>query len=581
MARVLISGVSLLIVLTSSAIVSAQQTWPSYPLDGHRIVRGPGSYFAWWKLLLLWLLFLLWVKTMDWINRDTQLLKLNHNLWNSINFFPFFVSFLIVALSLPFAIGYSVIMLAWLAPLAVYIFQRNASVEQHEKVLTVNHVRYLFAKVGQSIGMKIDTEKKAQHELGAPVNFQATSGLSDSKNQANMIQARQSEGFVNAKEVIADTLDRRGTKIMLDAESERVTVRYQIDGVWHEADPMEREVGDPTIGVFKRLSNTDPDESRKRQTGEFTVQYKDQKCRAILTSQGTKKGERTIIHLSVDGLAFDSMEEAGMRQGSRDRLKELLESPQGIILFTSVPGGGLSTTVALAGRMSDRYMRDFTSFQDINRPEPVADNVAITTFDSKRDQVTESLVTVFRKDPDVVFIHELPDKEISEVICERAAEGKLILTTIPAKEAVESLLRVLLLKVSPKAFAKNVVGVVNQRLIRKLCEECKEEYAPSAELRKKLRLPGERVPTLFRPPTPDDDQPICDACGGLGYVGRTSIFELMKVDDSIREALIKQPKLEVLRRVSREAGNMNLQEEGILLVAQGITSLQELTRVLK
>lgn len=576
MARVYMNVVSLLIVLTSSSIVLAQEAWPTYPLDGHNITRGSGHYFAWWKLLLIWLLFLLWVKTTDWVNRDTQILQLNHSLWNAVNFFPFFLVLLALTLTVAFPLGYSALVLAWLVPLGIYIFQRNANVEEHEKVLTPAHFRHMLAgKTG------IDAEKKAAHERGAPVTFQPTSGESNAKNEANVILARQSEGYVGTKDLVADAVDQRATKLMLDTTAEQVSVRYQIDGVWHEADPLDREAGDSTVEVLKRLSNADVAERRKRQSGEMAIKYKDLKCRGVLVSQGTKTGERTILSLVRDGMEFESLEEAGMREGLQTKLKAMLNEPNGWILFSSIPSGGLSTTVALAGKMSDRYMRDFISFQDVNKPEPVAENITIETFDGKKDDVRETLRTVFRKEPDCVIVHELNDKSVGELMCEQAAEDKLILTTIGAKEAVEALLRVLLLKIPAKSVAPLVHGVVNQRLVRKLCEDCKEEYAPSPALLKKLGLPAGRVDSFYQPPTYEENDKPCTKCAGLGYLGRTSIYEVLEVNDKIREALVKQPKLDVLRTVARKSGHRGLQQEGILLVAKGVTSLAELQRVMK
>ena len=261
------------------------------------------------------------------------------------------------------------------------------------------------------------------------------------------------------------------------------------------------------------------------------------------------------------------------------QLKKTLAEPSGILIFCSIPGGGLSTTVALAGKMSDRYMRDFTSFQNAASPEPVAENIAIETYDDK-SPIAEQLQTLFRKDPEVIIVHDLVNKEILELVCKYTSQGKLVLTTIRAKEAVEALLRVLVLKVPAKTVAPLTMGVVNQRLVRKLCNDCKEEYAPKPELLKKLGIPKGRVEHLYRPPT-DEDLPVCKTCSGLGYMGRTSIFEFLDVNDKVREAMIKQPKLEVLRKIAKKTGHRSLQEEGVLLVAQGITSLAELSRALK
>ena len=528
---------------------------------------------------LLWLLYLAWVKTTDWINKDTQILKLNFMLWNPVNFFPFFVVFLILALSLPFVIGYGALVLSWLVPLFFYIFKRNASVEEHEKVLTVNHFRHLLASGGQSMGVDIKTEKTAAHDKGAPVDLTATSAATDAKNQANMILARQNEGYVSTKDLIADAIDQRGQKIMLDTAAEEVTVRYQIDGVWHQADPIERETGDMIVEVFKHLSSVDIAERRKRQAGQFKLKYKELKCRASMVSQGTKTGERTIVNFIEDGISIDDLEAAGMRPKMAAKLKETLAEPSGILVFSSIPGGGLSSTVALAGKMSDRYMRDFTSFQSGKNPEPVAENIAIESYDDA-SPVAEQLQTLFRKDPEVIIVHDLADKEILELVCNYSSKGKLVLTTIRAKEAVEALLRILVLKVPAKTVAPLTLAVVNQRLVRKLCSDCKEEYVPKPALLTKLGIPKGRVEHLYRPPT-DEDLPVCKTCNGLGYLGRTSIFELLEVNDKVREALIKQPKLEVLRKVAKKTGHRSLQEEGVLLVAQGITSLAELSRALK
>lgn len=581
MARVYTSILSLLAVHAFSCLVWAQEQWPGFPLDGNRITRGPGSYFAWWKLLLIWVLYLIWVKTTDWVNKDSQILQLNHQLWNPIVFLPFLIVLLLVAISVPFPIGYSVLVLSWVVPLGIYIFKRNADVEDYQKVLTVDHFRHLASGAGKQMGVDIDAEKKKAHEKGAPVVFKALSGESTAKNEANMILARQSDGYVTTKELIADSLTRRSSKIMLDTNAEEVAVRYQIDGVWHEADPLEREVGDGAVEVLKRLSDADPEERRKRQTGEFSIQYQDHKGRAVMVSQGTKTGERTIVSMVQSKLPFEKMEDAGMRDQLIENLAKALAEPSGIILFSSIPGGGLSTTVALAGRMSDRYMRDFVSFQDVNKPETVAENISIDTFDGKKDNVHEMLRTVIRKDPDVIIVHDLESKEVGELACEAVADDKMIWTTMRAKEAVEALLRVLLLKIPAKAFAPLVHAVVNQRLVRMLCEECKEEYTPSPALLKKLGIPKDRVSALYKPPVYEENDKPCKACDGLGYFGRTSIFEVLTVDDKIREALVKQPKLEVLRKVAKKSGHRGLQEEGILLVVKGVTSLEELTRVLK
>ena len=274
-------------------------------------------YFAWWKLLLIWLLFLAWIKTTDWVNKDAQILSLNHLFWNPIAFLPFLLVLLAITLTVIFPIGFSALLLAWVVPLGAYVFHRNSNVEDYQKVLTADHFRHLLSG---ATGVK--TEKKAAHEKGAPVELKAISGESNARNEANLILARQSEGYVGTKDLLADAIDRRSSKLMFDTDAEQVSIRYQIDGVWHEADPMDREAGDATIEVLKRLCAANPEERRKRQSGELELKYNGEKCRGVLVSQGTKTGERTILSLvegrarvRLDGSSRYAFEAAGANEG--------------------------------------------------------------------------------------------------------------------------------------------------------------------------------------------------------------------------------------------------------------------------
>ena len=126
-----------------------------------------------------------------------------------------------------------------------------------------------------------------------------------------------------------------------------------------------------------------------------------------------------------------------------------------------------------------------------------------------------------------------------------------------------------------------MTAVLCMRLIRKLCETCKVGYEPTPDLAKKLGLPEGKVEALYRTPKPEEIEKPCKTCGGIGYFGRTAVFELLVVDDQIREILIKEPKLDLLQKAAKAAGMRSFQEEGVLLIAKGVTSLAELQRVLK
>jgi type II secretory ATPase GspE/PulE/Tfp pilus assembly ATPase PilB-like protein len=189
---------------------------------------------------------------------------------------------------------------------------------------------------------------------------------------------------------------------------------------------------------------------------------------------------------------------------------------------------------------------------------------------------------LIRKYPNVYVMRDFTNLDAVKLLLNEVRDDdRLVITNAHAKSAPEALLRLLKYKVPQKDFAQSVLAVLCVRLIRKLCDACKVAYAPTPDLLKKLGIPQGKVEALYRQPKPEEVQKPCKECADIGFKGRTGIFELLEVDDRIREILIKKPDMELLRKAARAAGMRPLQEEGLLLVAKGVTSLAELQRVLK
>ncbi len=230
-------------------------------------------------------------------------------------------------------------------------------------------------------------------------------------------------------------------------------------------------------------------------------------------------------------------------------------------------------------------MRDVVAVEDQQRREHEIQNVQLNTFDTAAGETALTVLPkLVRTYPNVIVLRDLADADTVKFLCAQVEEDRLVISGIRAKESAEALLRVLMLKAPAANFAAAATGVVHQRLIRKLCEKCKEAYAPPPETLKQLGIPAGKVQAFYRPPQPQADQPApppCEDCLGIGYQGRTAIFELLVVDDGVRAALVNAPKIDTVRAVRRKAGMRTLQEEGIVAVVKGVTSLAELMRVLK
>jgi len=556
----------------------------------HDLDRGPGGYLSLVKIFLCIVVFLIWVRTTDWVSRDCQRNGMPYGFWVPVIFFPFMAGMFLCALTIPiFFIGYLLLLASYAGPMAGYVVIRNKRVDDHEKVMTADHLRHVFAKKAQKVGVQIEEEKKSVFDEGAPVVFTAVGGENPTVDRANTMKARHSPGFIHAKEQMADAIFRHAERIVLDFTREAVTQKYQIDGVLHELPVRDRASGDAVLATYKILAAVNPEERRAKQQGQFHAEFRGEHRLCQFASVGTQTGERAVIELKQEGIQFESLPELGIREAMLVRFKEILSGDHGMVLLSTLPGGGLSTLTNLALKSTDRLMREFYEIADRNQDEAEIDGIELVEYDAAAGQTPVDVADkILRLEPDALVVRDLVDGPTVDMLSRQAQDSQLVVSTVRAKDAVEALVRVLLLKADPESFARAMRAVLYMRLLRRLCDACKQAYAPPADLLKKLGIPAGRVKAFYRPyqpppPSPDNDEEpqICTACGGIGYRGRIGVFELLEVDDKLRSALVQQPKVDLLRKVARQGGHRSLQEEGIVLVARGVTSLAELTRVLK
>ncbi|PQO40086.1 ATPase, T2SS/T4P/T4SS family [Blastopirellula marina] len=531
-------------------------------------------------LLMVWLLYLCWVYSTTWISNDCLERKLPQNVWVAANFWPFFVlAWAFVAL-VPFFIGFLFAVALYAVPLGMYVNKRNAMLDPHLRVLTSDHLRYLLSRLS---GGKVDAEKKEAWQMGPSVELIAQ-GASSEQNNANLYNARKAaDAYVWVKELISEAHERRSSKILMDYGKETVVMKYFIDGVWHAGESRDRESSDLMLALMKLISGLKPEDRRSRQQGTFGANYEKIKYVCKVSSQGVPTGERVLLEFSGNDPKLTTLIDMGMREKLLEEVKECMLESHGLFVFSARPEGGLSTLFSLGLGSTDRLVRDFAGLEKTTAKEPEILNVGLVEYDPAKETQENLLPSLLRKQPDVLVFREIDNATAMEVLLDRAAEKNLLFTTARAKEAVEAILRVMAIGGEPKAFAKAIMGSLNMRLCRRLCDKCREPFQPTPQMLQKLGIPAGRVDTLYRAgkPNPEDPKSICTKCGGIGYYGRIGIFEFVKVDDTFRKALLTQPRLETLRAVAKQAGNRTMQEEGILLAVTGVTSLEEVGRALK
>ena len=599
-----------------------------------------GGYFSIAKILTLLFLYLLWVKSTDWLSADAVQFKKDWRKWNAIAVGAFVGSFA-VALLLPwFWAGITLVALGYLVPFVLYVRYRNEDMNPADMVFTRDHLRHFFAEKVSKVGVKVDPKAKDKFTTGCAANLTSYTNI-ERQREMRRIQAHAHEGFMDARKMIAELMANQPEATMLDFVANGVNVRHLLDGVWHPAEPLERETSDPALEALKILCGMNPQDRRSKQSGEceveFTYQYdfpderlairqmqerydklmeedndenyverrklkedlrrakedlpqpEQRKRKAVITvtSQGTQTGERVMLQFSAPKMNFHVLEDCGMRDKLAEKVQPMFDLPKGILIFSAPVGNGMKTTLSVALNKTDRFQREYAQLDKDTNLHEVVENIPVTTY-SDKDVIKDVMKRFFLKEPAVSVIQDMDGVILSECFKEMAMDDRLIVTTIRAQDASEALLRMLVLKdadgnpVSREKVADYVKVVVCQRLIRKLCNHCKQPVKAPPALAQALGFPAGREVILYQPPAkPAEGEEVCSECHGIGYKGRTAITEVLFVGPTVQEVLKKAPKLELLRKAAAKDGNRTLREEGMVMVAKGITSVQELKRILE
>lgn len=558
--------------------------WPGLAFLGQSasLVRGPGLYLNLLKFVPALAIYLLWVWTTWWVEDDTrELNNIRFEMWNSVAFFTGLLGFaLLWAISgFFYGAGILLLLLAWVIPLFIYISTRNQMVPEDQKVMTPYHIGEVINGMLARMGIRpwFNKNETGMDRTGPPINF-IGKGQGGKIDNDRVQKAEQSRVFMGAKELVYDAILRRATDIHLEPTEDQMSVRYRIDGILHAAEPFDRPTGDAVVNVFKVLAAMDISEKRKPQDGSFGAKMEGREVDFRVATAGSKAGEKLVMRILDNASSVGRLDEIGLRPKMVASIREMVSQPHGMFLCCGPTGSGKSTTLYAALREIDRFQKNVITIED--PIEYHIDNITQIEINTKSGQTfAATLRSVLRQDPDVIMIGEIRDQETATIACQAANTGHMVFSTVHSNDAITALFRLLDLGVEPFMIASALSAVLAQRLVRVLCETCKEPYKPKPEFLEKANLPLEKVDVFYRPP--ENPQQVCPTCGGTGYVGRTGIFELLVITDTIRDMIRENPSLNAIKAEARRNGMIYLQEDGLRQVIQGRTSIKELLRVVK
>jgi general secretion pathway protein E len=545
------------------------------------VLRGPGLYLNLFKFVPVLGIFLLWAWTTYWVDDDAkELNNLKFEIWNCVIFFSGLLGFALVWAIPIYALGLTLLVLAYLTPLLIYIYIRNQTVPDDAKVLTPYHLGEVANSLLVKMGMKVMFNRGETNadRAGPPIVFVGKTQGSAKADPTRVAQAEESRSYMAAKELVYDAVLRRATDIHMEPTTEQLSIRYRIDGILHAAEPFDRPTGDAVLNVFKVLAALDISEKRKPQDGSFGAKLEGRELEFRVATSGSKSGEKMVMRILDNATGVSRLDDAGMRTKLVAEIRSLVTQPHGMFLCCGPTGSGKTTTLYACLREIDRFQKNIITVED--PIEYHLDNITQMEINTKSGATfSASLRSILRQDPDVIMIGEIRDQETAMIACQAATTGHMVFSTVHANDTVTALFRLLDLGVEPFMIASALSAVLGQRLVRVLCEACKEPYKPKPEFLKKANLPADKVDVFYRKPT--EPEQVCPQCGGTGYLGRTGIFELLIITEPMRDMIRENPSINAIKAEARKNGMIYLQEDGLRQVIQGRTSIDELLRVVK
>ncbi|WP_020473209.1 GspE/PulE family protein [Zavarzinella formosa] len=546
--------------------------------------RGDGLFLHHGKLFVYLILYLLWIRTITWVDRDAKTFGLPRTNWDFLLMSCAVGGLAIIWIIPIFGVAYVLAMLLYASPFFIYVSQRNQKVPPPLRVFTKAHIRRWIRR---NAGFEIAGIKDPRKEI--PIRFIGKmSGGQDDKGDNKLAKVVHSEGYRASQELVWNAINTRATDIHMEPTRDSMIVRYRIDGILQSAQTYQVKPGLLILNVYKNLAGMDIAERRKPQDGSFSAEIEGTRLVDFrVATSGSVNGEKLVMRILDSSKQMKSLEEVGFRDVMRAKLGHIIQQPHGMLITCGPTGAGKTSTLYACMNQIDRHTRNVITLE--NPVEYLIDNVTQIEVNPKAGKTfAAELRSILRQDPDVILIGEVRDIETAEIACQAAQTGHMVFTTLHANDTITALGRLIDLGVKPFMVASAVSAVVGQRLVRVLCPKCRVAYKPSAETLKKLRLSPDKVTKLYRArsegsKTGEDQPPAnnCPHCGGTGYHGRMGIFELLVLNDEIRNLIRNNLDLGSIKAAALKNNYVTILEDGVRKLVDGLTSIEELQRVAK
>lgn len=365
-------------------------------------------------------------------------------------------------------------------------------------------------------------------------------------------------------------LKEKASDIHFEPFLNKVHVRFRIDGVLEEKLILAKPLHLPMVSRIKILANLDITERRRPQDGRITLSMENFSVDFRFSCVPTVNGEKIVLRLlgQMSEKSVPDLEDLGFSPKDLEKVKQMLKTPNGVIFVTGPTGSGKTTTLFAGLKYLNRPEVNIVTIEDpVEYHLPGVNQVQVNhQIDMK---FATALRSFLRQDPDVILVGEVRDVETAKIASQAALTGHLVLTTMHTNNALQAVTRLVEIGVEPFLVAPSVIGVIAQRLVRKLCEKCKRKYELTAEEIGNYFKWDRKTPVYFYHPKG------CEECKFSGYNGRMAIYEMFVLTDDIRELIAKNSSILDIQKIAMSAGFKTLRYNGLKAVLRGVTSIEE------
>jgi len=457
------------------------------------------------------------------------------------------------------------------------------AVESKEGVLTVamvkpndiNAIDRLREITNLSIEPRIADEETILSYIdecyGMPVSPEKV--IEESLNQALSLEEVEEETPPLIKLVdslLAQGIKERATDVHIEVDESVGRVRYRIDGVLQTAFILPKKIYRAVVSRIKIMSSLDITESRVPQDGSFRFTYNTQEIDVRVSTMPIFYGESVVMRILQKPRFLMQLSDLGFCGDNLETFKRLVQKPYGMLVITGPTGSGKSTTLYAALKTLNSLEKNIITLED-----PVEYQIPITKQSPIHEKAgytfAKGLRSILRHDPDIILLGEMRDEETAEMAFRASMTGHLVFTTLHANTASAAVARLLDMNIEPFVVSSSLLAVAAQRLTRRICSNCKESYTPSQEdLQQYPQLKNAKNHVLYRGKG-------CERCKHSGYKGRVGLYELLEVNDEVNQLILKKA---LSSEIERAARMKNMLEDGIEKVLKGMTTIDEIRRVL-